>query len=412
MQLPSSVRCLLSCTPDLKADEKLFLIFLLAISEGASNPGRFSQIESNGEQLGIRFRFTKTASFRALKKLKQAGMIDEVTNQGRIGRPRKLREIVPRSWETEKTNQNVVKAVLSSQCSRLISNRLRRLRLFDQTGSSNALFLLLLVLVGKADQSGVINTASHATLSRYTGIPQQQIQRRINRLQELNIITDVIPGLVEGSFLGKPSSIYYLNFQHPVFKNTGVSVEPIEIRGKGSTSIEINRIAMKLGCPGLNDRLASSAEHAQKPLGLKMTAISPGSWEQNAPAVLNRPAAKLFTQCVIERYAAKLLGDPISIRSASEWRSVRDRATNNFILELTGKPFNTMQNLDEHKHMFYSLCADLEELSHQLASLCLQKGKIPKRGNSWGAPITTYRILPSGIEHRSKIRLERIIFRQ
>lgn len=411
MQIHSSIRCLLSYTPELKADEKLFLIFLLAITEGAGSLGRFRQIESNGVQLGKRFRFTKTASFRALKKLQQAGIIDELTNQGRVGRPRKLREIVPRSWETGKTNQNVFKAVLSSQCSRLISNRLKHLRLFEQTDSSNALFLLLLVLVGKADQSGVINTASHATLSRYTGIPHQQIQRRINRLQELNIITDVIPGLVEGSFLGKPSSIYYMNFQHPIFKNTGVSVEPIEIKGKGSTSVEINQIAMKLGYPGRNDRLASSAEHAANPHGLKRTAISPGSWEQNAPALLNRPAAKLYTQCVIERYAAKLLGDPNSIRPASEWRNVHDRASDDFIFDLIGKPPNTLKKSDGHKHMFYSLCADLEELSHQLASLCLQKGKVLNRGSILDPSITTYRILPSGIGQRSEIRLEQVTFR-
>lgn len=406
----SSIRCLHSPTPDLKADEKLFLILLLVTTEEPNNSSRFSQIESNGEQLGTRFRFTKTASFRALKKLEQMGMVTTLTDQGRIGRPKKIREIVPGSWETGKTNQNAFKAALSSQCSRLINNRLRDLHLFEQVGSSNALFLLLLVLVGRADQSGVISTASHATLSHYTGIPLQQIHRRINRLKELNIIAEVIPGLVDGSFLGKPRSIYYLNFQHPIFKNTGISVEPIEIKGKGCTSIEINQIAIRLGFPGRNDRLASAQEHFSTPAGLKRTAISPGSWEENAPAIINRPAAKLYTQCVIERYAAKLLSDPNSILSSIQWRNDQDRASGDFMFHLLGGPTRSMKKSKEHLHMFHSLCADLEELSHQLASVCLRMGKLPKRRSALGTYNTVYRILPSGIEQRSEIRLERITF--
>ena len=142
---------------------------------------------------------------------------------------------------------------------------------------------------------------------------------------------------------------------------------------------------------------------------MKRTRLSPGSWEQNAPDFLKRPAAKRYAQFVIERNAAKLLADPNSILSASEWRDAQDQATRDFVDELTRGQTSKTHRDAENDRMFYSLCADLEELSHQLASLCLKVGKLRKRPSPVGTPPVTYRILPSGTDERTEIRLEQII---
>jgi DNA-binding Lrp family transcriptional regulator len=375
------------------------------------SPGNLVLVRESGVQLGKRFRFTKEASFRALQKLRDQGYLDEIMEQGRLGRPRKLRKVVAGSWRSNESNQDLFRARLVIQSFNMINNRLKHPKLTEQAGMSNSLFMLLLILLANADHSGVVSTTSQTQLSKYTGIPKPQMQRRICQLQELGLISEIIPGLVEGAVLGKPNSIYYLDLNHPVLRGTGIQAEPIPIKGKGCTSTEMDQLAMKLGQPGLNDRLESAAQHAATLPGIKKTRISPGSWEQNAPELLRRPAAKLYTQCVIERYAAKLLSDPISILSESEWRNAQDHATENFVQELTGGRPITVKKSDYHIRMLYSLCADLEELSHQLASLCIRMGNLPKRANALGTPITNYRILPSGTDKRSEIRLERITLR-
>lgn len=406
----SSIRCLQSIIPNLKADEKLFLILVLSTSESTINPGEFALIRETGVQLGKRFRFTKEASFRALHKLRDQKLIDEITEQGRIGRPRKVRKLIARSWEGKERNRDVFRAGLINQSYRLISNRLKHPKLAEQTGINNTLFMLLLVLLSKADRSGVVTTSSQAELSEYTGIPRSQVQRRTYQLQELGLIAEIIPGLVEGAILGKPNSIYYLNLDHPILKNTGIRTDPVPIRGKGVSSTEIDQVVMKLGHPERNDRLSSAAELAASPLGMKRTQISSGSWEQNAPDFLKRPAAKLYAQCVIERYAAKLISAPTSINSASEWRNAQDRASGDFVHELKGGRTNAMSRNVEDSRMFYSLCADLEELSHQLASQCLKIGKLPNRPSPLGTTPPVYRILPSRTSKRFEIKLERITF--
>jgi len=50
----------------------------------------------------------------------------------------------------------------------------------------------------------------------------------------------------------------------------------------------------------------------------------------------------------------------------------------------------------------------LEELAHQLASLCQKLGKLPKHSGSPDEKNITYRILPSDTGKRTEIRLERI----
>lgn len=384
---------------------------MLFTSESTTSPGSFESVRENGVQLGKRFRFTKEASFRALHKLRDQGLIDEITEQGRAGRPRKLRKVVAGSWRSDESNQDFFRAKLVKQSFNLISNRLKYPKRAAQAGMSNSLLMLLIILLAKADHSGVVSTTSQSKLSEYTGIPKPQMQRRISQLQELGLITEIVPGLVEGAVLGKRNSIYYLDLNHPILRATGIQAESISIQGKGCTSTEMDQLAMKLGQPGLRDRLASAAQHAATPTGIKETRISPGSWEQNAPDLIRRPAAKLYTQCVIERYAAKLLSDPSSILSESEWRNAQDHATESFVQELTGGRTTTAKKSDEYSRMFYSLCADLEELSHQLASLCIRVGKLPKRASTVSTPITTYRILPSGTGKRSEIRLERITLR-
>jgi predicted transcriptional regulator len=406
-----AIRCLLSRTPYLKPDDKLFFVFVLSLSERALNPGHFNLIAENGVQLGKRFGFTKEASFRALQKLRDNGLIEELADQGKSGRPRKLRKVVFGRLESGGTNLEVSRATLVQRGARLLSHRLRYGNHNAYAGMKNAIFLLLLILIIKSNCAGIVAKASHADLSALTGIPRSQVQRRLTQLQELGLIEAIIPGLVDGSLLGKPCSIYYLNLRHPLLEATGVSVEPLIIKGKGCTSPEIDQLAMKLGHPGLRDRLASAAKHAAVPTGIKKTRISPGSWEQNAPDLLRRPATKLYTQCVIERYAAKLIGNPNSILSASEWRNEQDHATEDFVQELTGERPTAVKKSREYSRMFYSLCADLEELSHQLASLCIRVGKLPKRASTASTPIITYRILPSGIGKRSEIRLERITLR-
>lgn len=375
------------------------------------SPGNLVLVRESGVQLGKRFGFTKEASFRALQKLRDQGYLDEIMEQGQLGRPKKLRKVVAGSWRSNESKQNLFRARLVKQSFNMINNRLKHPKLTKQAGMSNSLFMLLLILLANADHSGVVSTTSQTKLSKYTGIPKPQMQRRICQLQELGLIIEIIPGLVEGAVLGKSNSIYYLDFNHPVLRSTGIQTESIPIKGKGRTSTEIDQLAMKLGQPGLNDRLASAAQHAAILPSIKKTRISPGSWEQNAPELLRRPAAKLYTQCVIERYAAKLLSVPISILSESEWRNAQDYATENFVQELTGGCPITAQKSDYHIRMFYSLCADLEELSHQLASLCIRMGNLPKRANALSTPITNYRILPSGTDKRSEIRLERITLR-
>lgn len=407
----SSLQCLNSIIPNLKADEKLFLILMLFISESTTSAGSFALVRENGIQLGKRLRFTKEASFRALHKLRNEGLIEEITEQGWLGRPRKLRRAVAGSWRGNINNQDFFRARLVKQSFNLISNRLKYPNRAAQAGLNNSLFMLLLILLAKADHSGVVSTTSQSKLSEYTGIPRPQMQRRLSQLQELGLITEIVPGLVEGAVLGKPNSIYYLNLNHPTLRATGIQAEPIPIQGKGCTSTEMDQLAMKLGHPGSRDRLASAAQHAATPTSIKKTRISPGSWEQNAPDLLWRPAAKLYTQCVIERYAAKLLSDPSSILSESEWRNAQDHASESFVQELTGGRPTAVKKSGEYSRMFYSLCADLEELSHQLASLCIRVGKLPKRASTLNTPMTTYRILPSGIGKRSKIRLERITLR-
>jgi DNA-binding Lrp family transcriptional regulator len=407
----SSLQCLNSIIPNLKPDEKLFLILMLFTSESTTSPGSFGSVRENGAQLGTRFRFTKEASFRALHKLRDQGLIEEITEQGRLGRPRKLRKVVAGSWRGDINDQDFFRARLVKQSFNLISNRLKYPKHAAQAGLSNSLFMLLLILLAKADHSGVVSTTSQSKLSEYIGLPKSQMQRRLSQLQELGLITEVVPGLVEGAVLGKPNSIYYLNLNHPILRATGIQAEPIPIQGKGCTTTEMDQLAMKLGHPGLRDRLASAAEHAETPTGIKETRISPGSWEQNAPDLLRRAAAKLYTQSVIERYAAKLLSNPNSILSASEWRNEQDHASEDFVQELTGERPTAVKKSGEYSRMFYSLCADLEELSHQLASLCIRVGKLPKRASPMSAPITTYRILPSGTGKRSEIRLERIDLR-
>ncbi|OHY79476.1 helix-turn-helix domain-containing protein [Marinobacter sp. AC-23] len=388
--------------------KSFFFILLLFASESAIHAGSFALIKENGLHLAKRFRFTKEAAFRALHKLMDQELLSEIAEQGPKGRPRKLRKIGSVGWEKGKGERSPFQPRLLKQSLKLISNRLKKPRLVEQAGMNNTLFMLLLVLLTRADRSGVVATSSQADLSKYAGIPRSQVQRRINQLQELGVIAETIPGLVEGAILGKPSSVYFLDLNHPVLRDTGIRTEQISIRGKGCTSTEINQVAMKLGHPGRNDRLASAAQHAATPPGMKRTRISPGSWEQNAPAFLKRPAAKLYTQCVIERYAAKLLSNPISILSESVWRNAQDHATEDFVHELGGGRHTTVTKSHEQRRMFYSLCADLEELSHQLASLCLRMGKLPKRASTLNTPNTTYRILPSGTGKRSEIRLERI----
>jgi len=368
-------------------------------------------IKENGVQLAKRFSFTKEAAFRALHKLKDQELLSEITEQGPKGRPRKLRNIGSMSWEKGSRDRSPFQAGLLEQSFKLISNRLKKPRLVEQAGMNNTLFMLLLVMLTRADRSGVVATSSQAKLSEYAGIPRSQVQRRISQLQELGVIAEIVPGLVEGAILGKPSSIYFLDLNHPVLRDTGIRADQIPIRGKGCASTEINQVAVKLGHPGRNDRLTSVAQNAATPPVMKRTRISPGSWEQNAPDFLKRPAAKLYAQCAIERYAAKLLSNPCSILSVSEWRNAQDHATQDFVHELTGGRTTTVKRSYEDTRMFYSLCADLEELSHQLASLCLKIGKLPKNASPMGTPPITYRILPSGIGQRSEIRLERITLR-
>lgn len=407
-----AIRCLLSSTPYLKADEKLFFVFLLCVSERVMNPGHFNLIAESGVQLGKRFGFTKEASFRALQKLRDNGLVEELADQGKLGRPKKLRRVVFGSWESGGTNLEISRATLVQRSHRLLSHRLRYGNHNAYSGLNNAVFLLLLILIIKSDCAGIVAEPSHADLSALTGIPRSQVHRRLTQLQELGLIEAIIPGLVDGAILGKPSSIYYLNLRHPLLEATGMSVESIPIQGKGCTSTEINQVAIKLGQPGMNDRLASAAQHAATHLGTKNTRISPGSWEQNALDLLRRPAAKLYTQCVIERYAAKLLSNSNSILSESEWRNAQDYASEVFVQELIGKRSTALKKSDEHSRMLYSLCADLEELSHQLASLCVKMGKLPKRASSLNTPNTAYRILPSGTGKRSEIRLERITLKK
>lgn len=401
----SSISCLLSIIQNLKPDEKLFLVFLLFTAEKTSNPGNFSVIDENGVQLGKRFGFTKEASFRALHKLRNQGLIEETTDQGRLGRPRKMRKIIARGWESGETKRNTFQARLASPCLKLIGHRLKYV---GHAGMNNTLFMLLLILTIKADRAGIVAEVSHADLSNYSGIPKSQIQRRIGQLQELGLIAEIIPGLVEGAILGKPNSIYYLNLNHRTFENTGMGAEKIAVRGKGCASTEVDQLVMKLGNPGINDRLASVTHHASTPPNIKMTQISPGSWVTNAPDALRRPAAKMYIQCAIERYASALLGNPNSILSEQEWRQAQDHATEEFVRTLTGRRPHAVTTSSEYRRMFFSLCADLEELAHQLASLCLQLGNLPKRSGSTDAKNIAYRILPSGTGKRAEIRLERI----
>lgn len=409
MLKPASIRCALSVNPYLKADEKLFFILLLFSSESVLHPGNFALIKENGIQLAKRFRFTKEAAFRALQKLKDQDLLSEITEQGPKGRPKKLRKIGALNWEKWKGESSPFQSGLLGQSFQLISIRLKKPELVEQAGMNNTLFMLLLVLLSRADRSGVVATSSQAKLSEYTGIPRSQVQRRINQLEELGILAGVVPGLVEGAILGKPSSVYFLDLNHPILRETGIRADQIPIRGNGSAQTEINQLATRVGRPGLNDRLASVTHHAATPIGMKRTRLSAGSWEQNAPDFLKRPAAKRYAQFVIERNAAKLLADPNSILSASEWRDAQDHATRDFVDELTRGQTSKTHRDAENDRMFYSLCADLEELSHQLASLCLKVGKLPKRPSPVGTPPVTYRILPSCTDERTEIRLEQII---
>jgi DNA-binding Lrp family transcriptional regulator len=408
MATPAAIRCALSIISNLKADEKFFLICLILSTERVSTPGDFVLIEKSGVLLAKSFRFTKEASFRALSKLTEHRFIAESTDQGKLGRPRKFRKIIDRSWERGETTREVLQTNLVEQASKLISHRLKYGNRAEYALINNALFMLLIILVLKADRAGVIIGTSQADLSRYSGIPRPQIQRRIKQLQELEIITEIIPGLVEGKILGKQSSIYYLNLNHPALASMEMPTEPMPIAGKGFSTLEIDQIIMSFGHTGLHDRLAIAEQHASTTPGLKMTRISSGSWKENAGDALNRVDSRLHLQSAIERFAAKLLANPNLILSESHWRRAQDYASADFVFEITGRRPSTIKMNKNNRHMFYSLCADLEELAHQLASVCLRIGKLPRRLSRVESRNTVYRILPSGIGTRTEIKLEKV----
>lgn len=394
-----------SVLPKIKADTKLFLVLMLA--EGCSSIEGSEQnlIRKSGLDLCRQFRFTKDRTFSSLKQLEEQGFIESITQPGRLGRPHKFRRVVSGKVVNGGARLKVIKAELEVPCRRLIERRHQSPKEFN---IGNALFMLLLVLLMEADQTGVVDGASHANLSAQSGIPKNQIPRRLKQLQEADLIVDVVPGLVEGAVLGKPNSIYYLNLDHAYLKLVGLSAKPIPVSGKGCDFPEVRQLVQSMHHRELNERLADATEAAKGPIQNKMTKFNPHSWARNAPHALDRASTRLYIQSVIERYAARLLNNPDRIRSATKWRETQDHASGDFTHLITKNRPSVRQANTPQGIMILRLYADLEELSHQLAQICRDQAKLPRTRLLKDYGTTAYRILPSGTENRSAILLEKI----
>ncbi|PAU77700.1 hypothetical protein CK501_14670 [Halovibrio salipaludis] len=391
--------------PFLKADEKLLLILVVGMLEPRLEISRWNVLTDSAPQLAKRLGFSKELAFSCFRKLEESGIVEAVFDQGRVGRPRKFRAVVPRSWDDGETLLRTRKSCLNAICFNLIESRLMEPNSFPL---KNSLLMLTLALLAESDDTGVVAQSSHSDLSKLTGIPKAQISRRLRQLKTAGVIAENIPGLLAGSFLGQANSIHYLNLEHPVLTGAGMESHPLPIKGRAIEQPEIDQILKRRGAPGPDDRL-SSAEKAAKedPIPRKVSAISPESWEENAGDALNHEPSKRYLQAAIERHAAKLIGNPLSIMPKGLWREQQDVAANEFIETLLGPAYSAAKVDSTHTRMFYRLCADLEELAHHLADTCLKKRSELERTKR-DSPDSHYRILPSGHLKRPTLRLERV----
>lgn len=402
MQHSPELAVLHSNLPSLKPEEKLFLVLLLALLKpSADGSGEWRVFECSSVEAGQKLGFSKEASLKSIKKLREAGMVKEVLEQGLIGRPKKYWAINPGSWQDEASLYELRRSVMGPICVRAIQARLHKPA---QAVLKNSLLMLALALLSKADSSGIV-VSSHDELRRITGIPKSQVARRLEQLRGAHFLADSVPGLVDGEFLGHVRSVHYINLKHALFKETGVFTEDFTFSTRSIPEME--QLCLSLPNSNWNDRLSSATQAYTGDVTFKNTRISPGSWKENAMAAIERPASKNYIQSAIERYAANLLDEPNSLMTYSQWRNQTDSARTEFVGLLLGTTRPPSRSRDPETQMFYQLCTDLEELSHELAIKCYRQIKPIKQPSAY-SNFTSYRILPSGANTRSKIRLERI----
>jgi DNA-binding MarR family transcriptional regulator len=99
---------------------------------------------------------------------------------------------------------------------------LRSKRHFGQLSVVNR--LLLSILLCRADRFGVVRDLGSTELRMLTALDADGLKHRTQRLIDLGLIRNYVPGATSRLFLSKKKSIYVLNLNHLEFSGGGVSV--------------------------------------------------------------------------------------------------------------------------------------------------------------------------------------------
>lgn len=379
-------------------ETKLLYLFLLKLSAPFAEDQKRHTIGIPGEKLASMAGFSKKKCFEALRTMSEAGFIEELPVQGRIGRPRKVRRI-----STERLL--VIQPVLTSGIPSWVIDQMLSDRLNEKTQRplSNAEFLLILVLAANANSAGICIGLSQLDISKLTGIPKQQVPRRVRQLTEKNLIAAVVPGTAEKTLTGIVSSTYYLDLASPLFRQAGTRTTSLCIPRTSGIS-EIDRLKNAVAAsPPYNPNLRVMSSQWSSGL-MKQSSISTHDWRRFFDETIRRLDVSRFLQAGIERYAAYLIHQPNKIMPAIQWRRISPLASSEFMNLMLGR---TEQSHKLKEPEVLGAMADLEELAHNLASLCL---KHLNKKSDFDNKNCHHRILPSHEESEFVLHIQQISF--
>jgi hypothetical protein len=110
-------------------------------------------------------------------------------------------------------------------------------RLFGKLHESNALLppssqYFLATLLYRADLRGVVSGINKDDLARLAGMSKDRVHTQLKRLKEAGVIKSSVQGVTVKAPIGKLTTIYMLNIQHPCLGAGGVPVRRITATDK------------------------------------------------------------------------------------------------------------------------------------------------------------------------------------
>jgi len=97
--------------------------------------------------------------------------------------------------------------------------------------------LLLSVLLGHADQFGVVRNLGISDLSKLTGLNNGRVKAQLHKFLESGIFRSSVPGATSSNLFRPTKSVHFLNLHHPMLGQNQAAMRLLVIVPKGSSGM-------------------------------------------------------------------------------------------------------------------------------------------------------------------------------